>query len=210
MRSLSPCLQRALLTCVRRPQSGFTLHELLIALAVSALLLLGLTTFAISSIRTTTKQAIAQRYQTGFGRLSHLIETETSEAQTITYGQPITASCGSAASLFSLSVPVIDDLVLNQTATITQASVHYYQSGTEVRRCGPAIRADGTLDTTTITDARVLSNAELSVQSDPATAANEFQYRLVMRDPRNTTAVFDSEVSPGLLTARTRVFQITS
>lgn len=205
MSPLHPSLRFQLVRTIAKRSDGFTLIELLIVVAVGGFLLLGVVLFAVSSVRTTARQMVAQRYQMGFSRLSHLLETEVSESQTLLYGQPIAAICGNQLSLFTLTVPVLPTRLQPQEELPRAATIHYYQASGNVWRCGPIVNANGTLNPDITTPALLLRNSELNLQ---ATADNEFQYRVIMRDQRDPNVVFDSSASPGWLTARTRVFQV--
>lgn len=200
--SLSP--QRRLLPQAPVQRSGFTLIELLLVVVLGSVVLLGAAFFAVSGIRSTAGLRIAQRYQTGFGRLSHLIETEVSEATEITYAGAA-GGCAPGNVVFSLTIPV---LVRNETAAAPLPRiVEYYRVGNDLWRCGPAVNVDGTLNPNANTAGVLLTNAQLFTQN---TTPNEFEYRLLMTDANNAAAIFDSSVNPGWLRARTRSFQITS
>lgn len=189
--------------------AGFTLVELLISAILGSLVLVGAAFLAVSGIRATSGQAVAQRYQMGFGRLSHILETEVSEGIDLDYGQA-TASCPAGnngiQSIFSIDVPV---LVRDEGAAVpAQATIFYYQVGNDLWRCGPAVQADGTLNPANITAGVLLTDAQLFIQNG---LDNQLQYAVRMTDPRSA-AVFDSRPpnEPGWLTARTRSFQISS
>jgi prepilin-type N-terminal cleavage/methylation domain-containing protein len=209
MSNRSRHISRQLHNQPRHQRSGFTLIELLLVAVLGSVVLLGAAFFAVSGIRTVAGQRIAQRYQTGFGRLSHLIETEVSEATEIAYpGGAGVCAPGNVA--FSLTIPV---LVRDETAEDPlPETVEYYRvdNANELRRCGPAVDVDGTLIPGTETDGLLLTNAELNIQRNAATEDFEFEYSVVMSDTRNATAIFDSSVTPGLLRARARPFRITS
>lgn len=187
-------------------ERGFTLVELLVSTLIGALMLLAGTYLAVSHVRTTGRQAAVHRFQTDFGRLSHLIETEVDEGTALAYGQATTATAGCSnvgvASVFSITVPV---LVTAETAAASAVrTIYYYPAEGNLRRCGPAINADGTLNTTTTGDGIVITNATLNVQN---TNARQMEYRVVLTDPISG-AVFDSAVDPGWLFARAKSFQI--
>lgn len=197
-------ISRRLLNQLQNQRSGFTLIELLLVAAIGSIVLLGAAFFAVSGVRSTAVLRIAQRYQTGFGRLSHLIETEVSEATTIAYAGAADG-CAPDNVVFSLTIPV---LVRDETAAEPiPRTVEYYRLGNDLWRCGPVVNADGTLNPTIIRPGLLLTNAELSTQN---TTASEFEYSVRMTDANNATAIFDSSVEPGWLRARTRPFQISS
>lgn len=184
-------------------ERGFTLVELLVSTLIGALMLLAGTYLAVSHVRTTGRQAVAHRLQTDFGRLSHLIETEVDEGSALAYGQA-TAGCtnNGVASVFSITVPVL--LAAETTAASAVRTIYYYNFDGNLRRCGPAINADGTLNTAATGDGIVITNATLNVQN---TNARQMEYRVQLTDP-TSGAAFDSAVTPGLLFARTKSFQI--
>jgi prepilin-type N-terminal cleavage/methylation domain-containing protein len=192
--------------------SGFTLIELLLVAVLGSIVLLGAAFFAVSGIRSTAGLRIAQRYQTGFGRLSHLIETEVSEATAIDYPEGA-GVCAPGDVEFSLTIPV---LIRDEAAAEpVESIVEYYQvanaqGGDDLWRCGPAVDVDGTLIAGTNRAGVLLTNAELNIQRNAATEDFEFEYSVRMTDANNVTAVFDSSVDPGWLRVRTRPFQISS
>jgi prepilin-type N-terminal cleavage/methylation domain-containing protein len=184
-------------------ERGFTLVELLVSTLIGALMLLAGTYMALSHVRTTGRQAVAHRQQTDFGRLSHLIETEVDEGSALAYGQ-LTAGCtnNGVASVFSITVPVL--IAAETTAASAVRTIYYYHFDGNLRRCGPAINADGTLDTVATVDGIVITNALLTPRNPNP---RQFEYSVVLTDP-TSGAAFDSAVTPGWLFARAKSFQI--
>ncbi|KEF41344.1 MAG: hypothetical protein ER33_11895 [Cyanobium sp. CACIAM 14] len=167
MTPLSPTSQSLVLLRLRMARSedqGFTLPELLVS-AVIGLLLMGAVAGVITShIRSTTIAELAQRVRDDSNRLNYLIQTEASEAATVGQGQTIsgcTPAPGATTSIFNLNVPRPSGTA---AASTNVSTIWYYASGGDLRRCGPPILRNGSLDhAATPVDSIVSANTTLDV-----------------------------------------------
>jgi prepilin-type N-terminal cleavage/methylation domain-containing protein len=152
-------------SCPIQPRSveqGFTLIELLVSAGV-ALLLMGAAAGVITAhIRSTATAELAQRVRDDSNRLNYLIQTEASEAASMGQGQTIagcTPAPGATTSIFNLNVPRPTGTAADSTNIST---IWYYASGGDLRRCGPPILRNGTIDhTATPVDSIVSANTVL-------------------------------------------------
>ncbi|MFM7675420.1 MAG: PilW family protein [Synechococcus sp.] len=126
---------------------AFTLVELLVTLAIGIFLMASVSSVITTHIRSASTAEISQRVRDGSTRLNYLIQTEASEAATIGQGQPMFASCQAASgvsnSIFNLNIP----RPWGTAASPSNVSVvFYYASNGNLRRCGPPILLNGSLD----------------------------------------------------------------
>lgn len=126
-------------TCLS-PQNinqGFTLVELLVALAIGSLVALAGVAASLQNIRTTTRMLSAQQLRDNWSRLALLINTDLNEA------------CAVTAGANSLTLRVINptDFAGNINPTCgTAAQIVYDLNGTNLRRTGPSVNRNGTLN----------------------------------------------------------------
>jgi type II secretory pathway pseudopilin PulG len=191
----------------RRSQLSFSLLELLISVVLGTALVSAVFYVITGQIRGASKEELAQRTRDDATRLNHLIQTEASEAVTTTQGQTI-SNCAAAAngrtSLFALTIPrptaQFDDLT-NVT------TIYYYSttsSGiTDLRRCGPAIQRNGSLDFSTMVDGIVSANTGLNLVTCNSTTSSsrEVAYQLQLNDVSNG-------YSPPCAIARAKAFRV--
>lgn len=141
---------------------GFTLIELLVTVAIGLFLMASVTTVITTHIRTASKAEIAQRVRDDSNRLNYLIQTEASEAVTMGQDQTITGctpAAGASTSIFNLNIPKPTGTAASPSNVST---IFYYASGTDLRRCGPPILQNGSLDhAATPVDTIVSSNTSL-------------------------------------------------
>ena len=186
---------------------AFSLVELLISVVAGAALVSAVAYTITGQIRGTQTQEQAQRSRDDANRIDYLIQTEASEAVTTGLGQTI-SNCDSAAngrtSLFSLIVP----RPTGQFDTATNIATIYYYSTTsagvtDLRRCGPAILRNGSLDFSTNVDGIVAANTSLSLQSCNGTSSSgrEVAYRLQLND-------VSGGYRPPCAIARARAFRV--
>ena len=130
---------------------GFSLIELLIASVIGAVILASASVLVVTQIRASATQVQIQRFRSDWRRLQDLINTEAGESRLISTDPGLIRSCVANASnlLFLLQVPIYtpgggaqDNL---QTYTITYYTVQS-NGETQLRRCGPSINIDGTLN----------------------------------------------------------------
>ena len=132
-------------------QAGFSLIELLIASVIGGLILASASALVVSQIRASATQLQIQRLRSDWRQLQDLIRAEAAESILISTDPNRIRSCIADASnlLFLMLVPIFtpgsaapDDL---QDYIITYYTVQA-DGETQLRRCGPSINADGTLN----------------------------------------------------------------
>ncbi len=183
----------------RPATQGFTLIEMLLAIAISGILMAGVMRVVVSDTRAGVTFAASQGLRNDLGRITGFLETEIGEGDTVAYSQALTgcstATGGSATgtSLFTINVPYLS----GNTRTLSQ--IHYYADGTNLMRCGPPIcsgTATGSCTTTnagalntsgSTTSAIVHRNATLTLAN--ATDTEAVTYSLTLTDPGGTRNV---------------------
>ena len=140
----------------RQPGSNqaFSLVELLVAVAVSATVISMAANLAINYMNTSNKAKWVAQTQQDVSRLSRLLKTEINEAclvqvdskpstSTTSPCSPTGTACSTAAgTTLYLLVPVT-----LADGSVTYRVISYSRNGSDLRRDGPRISADGTLDT---------------------------------------------------------------
>lgn len=194
----------------RKPSSrrGFTLLELLIAVVLGSAVLSSVITVITGHVRGTRTQELAQRTRDDATRLNYLIQTEASEAFTTTPGAVI-SNCAAAAngqtSLFGLTIP----RPTAQFDDVNNVAVIYYYSATnagstDLKRCGPPIRQNGSLDFgASPVDGIVSANTTLSLVTcnGTSTSSREVAYQLQLND-------VSPPYTPACAIARARAFRV--
>lgn len=112
----------------KQKANGFSLAELLVAIAVGSIVFLAAAQILISHIRTNARMEAMMRLQDHWSRLQFFLNQEVQEAR---------GASASGSSLF-LTIPNSDNPA--QTQTIT-----YALSGDTLTREGPAIASNGAL-----------------------------------------------------------------
>lgn len=143
-------------------RGGFTLVELLVAVAIGGLVLSGAVIILISHIRASTRLAALQHLQDHCGWVQFLINREIEQAE----------SAMDTGGALTLTVPGMDTAI---------TYVHDADSR-ELRRSGPAINAQGRLDA--VLDSRVGDLVARDVESFTVDATNPRapRYSLTMSD----------------------------
>jgi prepilin-type N-terminal cleavage/methylation domain-containing protein len=181
----------------RRPlhpgsDQAFSLVELLVAVAVSATVISMAANLAINYMNTSNKAKWVAQTQQDVSRLSRLLKTEVNEAclvqvdskpstSTTSPCSPTGTACSKAAgTTLYLLVPVT-----LADGSVTYRVISYSRNGSDLRRDGPRISADGTLDTSQSDVSNVVVMDNLvngsggfipSVDSSCTTATLDVQY----------------------------------
>ena len=167
-----------------RDSRGFTLAELLIALAVSGMVLAVAGSALVQHMRLVQTIELAQRQRDNATRLDYLIQIEAGEASKILYGQTMTGCSSEGASVFSFLIPKNSG---GYQVPGNESVIHYYNSASgDVRRCGPPVNDNGTLDHASsgkqdgiaVRDAVLLRDPGGDDCPDQVSDSGEFVYRL--------------------------------
>lgn len=127
-----------------RNASGLTLVEVLIALAIAGAALAVAGSMLVQHMRLTRSLELAQRQRDNATRLDYLIQVEAGEAAEIRYDQSMDNCSAEGKSLFSFVVPKSTG---GYQSSGNDSFIHYYNSSVgDVRRCGPPVNDNGTLD----------------------------------------------------------------
>lgn len=187
-RDLLPSEPRQACRLSSRVGHGFSLLELLISVVLGTALVSSVFYVITAQIRGSTSEELAQRSRDDATRLNYLIQTEASEAVTMATGVVI-SNCASPAngktSVFSLTIP----RTVGQFDDVTNvATIFYYSDSnsgvTDLRRCGPAILRNGSLDFSSSVDGIVSASTTLSLATcNGSTSSNrEVVYQLQFND----------------------------
>ncbi|MFM7311796.1 MAG: type II secretion system protein J [Cyanobium sp.] len=191
----------------QRQVSAFSLVELLISVSLGVVLVSAVSYGITTQVRGTQDLERSQRTRDDGTRLNYLIQTEASEAVNTATGVTISGCAASAngkVSLFSLTIPRptarFDDLT-------NVAMIHYYSNTnaglTDLRRCGPGIQRNGSLDFATNVDGIVSANTVLTVVScnETVSSSREVGYQLQLND-------VSGGYSPPCAIARAKAFRV--
>ncbi len=154
----------------RCARQGFTLAELLMAIAIGSVLMLGTASMMISHIQAAAKSEAIQRLQEAWSRVQFLLDQEIQEAS----GNATSSTCSS----LTLTVPNPDTSGSNMTIT-------YALSGTDLKRTGPPIKDDGTLNGTAASTTELVMSKVISFC--PTTDAGDVNYTLALQDASGIT-----------------------
>lgn len=208
----------ALLRPLRRPgsaaSSGFTILELILTSVIGCLLFVVMASVIVSHIRTTSRAELAQRVRDDANRINYFIQTEASESSSVDPA-PTAIACASSSAggtpLFGLNVPINtgeSDLPTNVVRIV------YYTAGGNLRRCGPAINANGSLVYTgDPVDGIVSTNTTLTVLSGGTTCqgsvtdTRQVAYRLLFNDV--TISGVPANFQPPCALARAKSFFVS-
>lgn len=124
--------------------SGLTLVELLIALAIAGTALAIAGSVLVQHMRLVQAMELAQRQRDNATRLDYLIQIEAGEAAEIRYEQAMAGCSSGGVSVFSFLVPKNSG---GYQVSGNNSVIHYYNSSSgDVRRCGPPVNDNGTLN----------------------------------------------------------------
>jgi type II secretory pathway pseudopilin PulG len=132
---------------------GFGMIELIISVIIGGMILAAISQMIVSQIRASTQQVEIQRVRTSWREFQDLLSTEISEARRVSTSVTDVRICRFNRTadrlIVVLFVPVYSERAAS-TNLVQEQLITYYQTnnnGTlEVRRCGPPIQANGTLD----------------------------------------------------------------
>lgn len=167
---------------------AFSLVELLISVVAGVAMVSAMAYTITGHLRGTQLAEQSQRSRDDATRLNYLIQTEASEAVKTVVGGAVAGCVASAngnPALFSLTIP----LPTGQFDTLTNvATITYYSlttdTVTDLRRCGPAIQRNGSLDFSTMVDGVVSANTTLALVTCNGTTSTdrEVAYQLQLDD----------------------------
>jgi hypothetical protein len=122
--------------------------QLVVYASASGFLLTAAAAALLSSLRSNASMEAYQRAEERWSRLSHLIQSEASEASEVLYGQSLHCAGSSGNADVTLRIPYVSESGGVQSEAM--ALVQYYKVGsgaaTELRRCGAPYLADGRLN----------------------------------------------------------------
>lgn len=134
-----------------RGQPGFSLIELLITSVIGAVILIAVTTVAVSFTNASSTQLRIQRLRSDWRKVQDLITTEVGESVVVSTNPALVRDCDTTGGtlLFVMFVPIYDPGGPG-VENITEQIITYYtidaNGDTQLRRCGPSISLDGTLN----------------------------------------------------------------
>ena len=138
-----------------RSEQAFSLVELLVGIAVSATVISMAANLAINYMRTSNTAKWVAQTQQDVSRLSRFLKTEVNEACLVQVDSAPSTSTTSPCSPTGTACSETPGtkLYLLVPVTLTDGSmtyrvIMYERNGSDLRRDGPLIAADGTLDTT--------------------------------------------------------------
>lgn len=162
---------------------GYSLIELLIAVMIGGLMMIGAASMLIAHMQTSSRSEAMNRLQDSWSRIQFLLDQEIQEA----IGTPSVSNCSS----LTLTIPTTS----GGTDTIT-----YALSGTELQRTGVGVNSDGTLNFGTRRTDLLMSNV---TSFCPSISDSEVNYTLALRDV--TGVVYQNQSQPSGARSRSRV-----
>jgi type II secretory pathway pseudopilin PulG len=209
-------LATALKIAARRRSSaaGFSLTELLLYLALGAVLAATAATTVITNIRTASNLELRQRAVDDFSRLNLFLQSEVSEGERIEYNSSsLPTDCGEGQPLFTIVLPNPLNPAEPPAERLQEPlpRIYYFtrNGGADLWRCGPSFDADSgellvasegkLLD---ITSTRV--NADTRVSLVNTDDDRLLQYTLELRN-RTGTVTLQRGSTAAPLVARTGV-----
>ncbi len=133
-----------------RPRSaaaGFSLSELLLYLALGAVLAATAATTVITNIRTASNLELRQRAVDDFSRLNLFLQSEVSEGEWIEYNSTsLPTDCGEGQPLFTIVLPNPLNPAEPPAERLQEPlpRIYYFtrNGGADLWRCGPSFDAD--------------------------------------------------------------------
>ena len=197
----------------RSTAAGFSLTELLVTLALGAVLVAAAATTVITNIRTASNLELRERAVDDFSRLNLFLQSEVSEGERIEFNGNLPRDCGEGQPLFTIVLPNPLNPAEPPAERLQEPlpRIYYFtrNGGADLWRCGPSFDADsGELlvasesNLLDITPTRV--NADTRVSLVNTDDDRLLQYTLELRSRAGTiTLQRGSEAAP--LVARTGV-----
>ena len=171
---------------------GFSLTELLMVVAIGSVLMLGTATMLISHIQSSAKMEGSMRLQEAWSRIQFLLDQEIQEAR-IESGSPSRVACTS----LSLKIP-------NPTSGGSDGTITYSRSADNtLKRTGPAVNADGTLDFANQAADQVVMQGVTSFC--PTITDGRVTYTMALQDASGVT--YQNQSNPSGARSRTRVIE---
>ena len=177
------------------PDSAFTLVELLLAVGLGSLMLTGVIALAVSMIRASARDEIAQTSEDAWSRVHQFLITEVGEAGRSYAGsvetvpiQLATAISGCSGTPAPPAVASFSIRVRNPSNPMAIPTVlSYYNQDGNLMRCGLPVLADGSLDFSATNSVAVLSyNTSLTSLSIDH-SGRSIAYTILITSPLGST-----------------------
>lgn len=161
-----------------RRGDGFSLPELLLAAALSALTLVVAVQVLGPQLRSNQRMEGYMRLQERWARVSYLLDTEIQKARSISTG----------TNSLTLQVPV------RTSSGATESSITYRQSGTQLLRDGPAINTWGDLNPSSPRSGDLLIDGVQTGSFSASGVSSSVSYTINLIDP-NSDATYSGRGS---------------
>ena len=179
------------------PDSAFTLVELLLAVGLGSLMLTGVIALAVSMIRASAREEIAQTSQDAWSRVHQFLVTEVGEARRSYVGSvetvPIQLNAAISGCSGTPTPPSSSSFSIRvgNPANPAQAptTIDYYVQNGNLMRCGLPVLADGTLNFSGTRSVAVLSYGTSLSSLDLAHSGRSIGYDITISSPQGS-AVF--------------------
>lgn len=166
--------------------TGFTLVEVLVVVAIGSVLMIGAASMMIGHMRASARYEAILRLQEAWSRVQFLLDQEIQEAS----GRPTSSPCNS----LTLSIP-------NPNGTGNNLTITYALSGTDLKRTGPQVNSDGTLDSSPASTTELVMSRVTSFC--PTTTSGTVEYSLALQDA--TGVSYQNQSQPSGASTRSRV-----
>ena len=172
-----------------RTAAGLSLVELLITTVLGALILAVAARVLTSDIRSTSSQEAIQQMRDHWGRVNYFVDTEVREGLSLSKAPGADRCVAASNPLLTITVP----------APGGTSTIHYYEQGGSLWRCGPDINADGTLDFNTTINGILVENATMQTT---ITNNKNVSYTLTLRRPGGLNGLVYSATSEARTSGR--------
>ena len=130
----------------RSTAAGFSLTELLVTLALGAVLVAAAATTVITNIRTASNLELRERAVDDFSRLNLFLQSEVSEGERIEFNGNLPRDCGEGQPLFTIVLPNPLNPAEPPAERLQEPlpRIYYFtrNGGADLWRCGPSFDAD--------------------------------------------------------------------